>query len=166
MRNAGFRTTLLVAALTLGCTAPARGLTQVEEAGFAVLATAVNIFYVPAKLALAAAAIPVGGLAGALSGGDTRTAYAIWVPAMGGTYFITNGHLDGSKPIEFLGYDYEDKPLPDHGGHRDSKVSAPAGARGIRSRTFLPRTIRKPASKAHASRRSSGNHPWHMRCSI
>jgi hypothetical protein len=125
MRNAGFRTTLLAAALTLGCTAPARALTQAEEAGFAVLATAVNIFYVPAKLAVAAVAMPVGGIAGALSGGDARTAYAIWVPAMGGTYFITNGHLDGSKPIEFLGYDYEDKPTADLEGHRSFIYDTP-----------------------------------------
>jgi hypothetical protein len=112
------RTTLLAVALSLACAPPVRALTQAEEAGFAVLATGANIFYVPAKLALAAAAIPVGGLAGALSGGDTRTAYAIWVPAMGGTFFLTNSHLDGSKPIEFLGSDYQDRPDKDLGGDR------------------------------------------------
>ena len=58
------------------------------------------------------AAIPVGSLAGAFSGGDMRTAYAIWVPAMGGTYFLTNSHMDGSKPVEFFGYDYDDQLAP------------------------------------------------------
>jgi hypothetical protein len=104
------RTLLLAAGLSLACTAPARALTQAEEAGFAVIATGANLFWVPAKLLVAAAAIPVGGLAGAFSGGDARTAYAIWVPAMGGTFFLTNSHLDGSKPIEFLGSDYPDRP--------------------------------------------------------
>jgi hypothetical protein len=111
-------TALLAATLSLACVPPAHALTQAEEAGFAVLATGVNIFYVPAKLVLAAAAIPVGGLAGAFSGGDARTAYAIWVPAMGGTFFITNSHLDGTKPIEFLGSDYQDKPDRDIEGER------------------------------------------------
>lgn len=97
---------------------PARALTQAEEAAYAVLATGANIFYMPAKFFVAFAAIPVGGLAGALSGGDARTAYAIWVPAMGGTYFLTNGHLDGSKPIEFFGYDYDDRLAPDPAGDR------------------------------------------------
>jgi hypothetical protein len=97
---------------------PARALTQAEEAGFAVIATGANIFWVPAKLVVAAIAMPVGGIAGALSGGDARTAYAIWVPAMGGTFFLTNGHLDGSKPIEFLGSDYPDRPAEDIEGER------------------------------------------------
>ena len=119
MAKARLAGTVLVAALlSLVSAAPVRALTQAEEAGFAVLATGVNVFYIPAKLVLAAAAIPVGGLAGALSGGDARTAYSIWVPAMGGTFFLTNSHLDGSKPIEFLGSDYQDKPDREIGGDR------------------------------------------------
>jgi len=111
-------TALLAVALSLGSAMPARALTQAEEAGFAVIATGANIFWVPAKLVVAAVAMPVGGIAGALSGGDARTAYAIWVPALGGTFFLTNGHLDGSKPIEFLGSDYPDRPSEDIEGER------------------------------------------------
>jgi hypothetical protein len=112
------RTALLALGLSLLCAGPVGALTQAEEAGFAVIATGANIFYVPAKLVVAALAIPAGGLAGALSGGDARTAYAIWVPAMGGTFFLTNSHLDGSKPIEFLGSDYPDRPTRDIEGQR------------------------------------------------
>jgi hypothetical protein len=114
MRIRGIRAMLAVGAVVGGLVSPppVRAMTQAEEALLAVAATWANIFYVPAKLAVAAGSIPVGGLAGALSGGDMRTAYAIWVPAMGGTYFLTNGHLDGSRQVEFFGADYEDTPTP------------------------------------------------------
>jgi hypothetical protein len=105
---------LMAAVLGLTSATSTLAITQAEEAGLAVLATGANIFYMPAKFFVALAAIPAGGLAGALSGGDARTAYAIWVPAMGGTFFLTNGHMDGSKPIEFFGYDYDDQPTPTH----------------------------------------------------
>jgi len=119
MRNARFvRTALLALGLTLACAGPVRALTQAEEAGFAIIATGANVFYVPAKLLLAVVAMPVGGIAGMFAGGDARTAYAIWVPALGGTFFLTNSHLDGSKPIEFLGSDYPDRPSQDTTGER------------------------------------------------
>jgi hypothetical protein len=112
MRANGIRAALLAVVLGLASATSAREITQAEEAAYAVLATGANLFYVPAKILVAVAAIPVGGLAGAFSGGDARTAYAIWVPAMGGTYFLTNGHMDGSEPIEFFGYDYDDQLAP------------------------------------------------------
>jgi hypothetical protein len=119
MGNARFmRAALLALGLSLACAGPVRALTQAEEAGFAVIATGANIFYVPAKLLVAIVAMPVGGIAGLFSGGDARTAYAIWVPAMGGTFFLTNSHMDGSKPIEFLGSDYPDRPTLDTSGER------------------------------------------------
>ncbi len=109
----------LVLAMLLGLTSvPAHALTQAEEAAYAIIATGANIFYVPAKFAVAIGSIPVGGIAGALSGGDVRSAYAIWVPAMGGTYFLTNGHMDGSRPVEFFGYDYADRTPADPEGER------------------------------------------------
>lgn len=111
MHNRGLGAALLALVLTVPM--PARAATtQAEEALLAVVATWANFFYVPVKVGMALGSIPVGGLAGAFSGGDMRTAYAIWVPAMGGTYFLTNGHLDGSRPLEFFGYDYEDRPSP------------------------------------------------------
>jgi hypothetical protein len=128
MRTNGIKATLLAVLFCLTSATSSHALTQAEEAFFSVLATGANIFYVPAKFLVAAAAIPVGGLAGAFSGGDVRTAYAIWVPAMGGTYFITNGHLDGSKPIEFFGYDYDDRLAPTtHGEERTMIYDTPYG---------------------------------------
>ena len=117
---------LLAAMLGLVLSAvPARAITQAEEAYLSVLAAGVNIFYMPAKFVVAFASIPIGGIAGALSGVDSRTAYGIWVPAMGGTYFITNSHLDGTKPIEFFGYDYEDRLAPDPTGDRSLIYDTP-----------------------------------------
>jgi hypothetical protein len=45
-----------------------------------------------------------------VTGGDTRSAYAIWVPAAGGSYTITTGHLAGTEEFEFWGSDYADQP--------------------------------------------------------
>jgi hypothetical protein len=114
MRMRGIRRALAAGAVagTLLAPVPARAITQAEEAGLTLVATWANIFYLPAKAAVALGSIPVGGVAGVLSGGDMRTAYGIWVPAMGGTWFLTNGHLDGSKQLQFFGADYEDTPTP------------------------------------------------------
>ena len=114
--------------------APTRAPTQAEEVLFSVLATATNIFYVPLKFAIAVLAMPVGGFAGAASGGDARTAYAIWVPALGGTFFLTNAHMDGSKPIEFFGSDYADQPLPQKTGQEETLIFDNA-ATGVYSNT-------------------------------
>jgi hypothetical protein len=115
MRTNWIRAMLVAAVLGLASATSAQAITQAEEAGYAILATAGNVLYMPAKFLVAIAAIPVGGLAGALSGGDARTAYAIWVPAMGGTYFLTTSHMDGSRPVEFFGYDYDDTRSPSRG---------------------------------------------------
>jgi hypothetical protein len=101
---------------------PARAPTQAQEALFSLLATATNLFYTPLKFAIALVAMPVGGFAGAASGGDARTAYAIWVPALGGTFFLTAAHMEGSKPIEFWGSDYADQPLPTKRGQEETLI--------------------------------------------
>ena len=102
--------------------APTRAPTQAEEVWFSVLATGANLFYTPLKFAIALVAMPVGGFAGAASGGDARTAYAIWVPALGGTFFLTAAHMEGSKPIEFFGSDYADQPLPQKTGQEETLI--------------------------------------------
>jgi hypothetical protein len=59
---------------------------------------------------VAAVGLPVGAVAGFLNGGDTRAAYAIWVPTAGGNYFLTADMMDGRQPVEFFGSDYADRP--------------------------------------------------------
>jgi hypothetical protein len=69
------------------------------------------LLYTPAKVIVAVGGLTLGGLTGLLTGGDTRSAYAVWVPVATGTYFLTPSHLDGSEPIEFFGTsDYADTP--------------------------------------------------------
>ena len=102
--------------------APTRAPTQAEEAWFSVLATGANLFYTPLKFAIALLAMPAGGFAGAASGGDARTAYAIWVPALGGTFFLTAANMEGTKPIEFWGSDYADQPLPQRKGQEETLI--------------------------------------------
>lgn len=101
---------MLAATVSMGSATPARALTQGEEAGFAFLATMANLFYVPAKITVAALALPAGAFSGWIGGGDTRMAYSVWVPAVGGTYFLNTGHMAGEEPIEFWGHDYADTP--------------------------------------------------------
>jgi len=63
-----------------------------------------------AELGLALGGLVLGGVTGALTGGDERAAYAIWVPAASGTYLLTPAKLEGTEPIEFFGSDYADQP--------------------------------------------------------
>ena len=80
------------------------------EVGFSVLSAMSNLIYTPAKVVVAAVGFPLGAAAGFLNGGDTRAAYAFWVPMMGGKYFLTSDQMDGTSPVEFFGSDYADRP--------------------------------------------------------
>ena len=87
-----------------------RADTQGEEVAFSALAAMSNLFYTPAKVVVAAVGLPIGALAATLNGGDTRSAYAFWVPMAGGNYFLTADQMDGRTPVEFFGSDYADRP--------------------------------------------------------
>ncbi len=101
---------LVVAAGLVATPLTARATSPGAELGFATLAAVSNVFYAPAKLTVALVGFVAGGVAGAFDGGDTRAAYAFWVPMMGGSYFLTADMMDGRKPLEFFGSDYADKP--------------------------------------------------------
>jgi hypothetical protein len=88
----------------------ARAVDPGEELAFSTLAALSNILYTPAKIVVAATGLTVGAVAGFLAGGDTRTAYAFWVPTAGGSYFLTADQMDGRAPVEFFGDDYADTP--------------------------------------------------------
>ena len=80
------------------------------EFGYAMASAGANIFYTPAKVVMALVGMPLGAAAGFLNGGDTRAAYAIWVPMVGGRYFLTADTMDGREPVGFFGTDYADRP--------------------------------------------------------
>jgi hypothetical protein len=101
----------------------ARAIDQGEEVGFSTLAALSNILYTPAKVVVAAIGLPVGAVAGFLTGGDTRSAYAFWVPTAGGRYFLTADAMDGRAPVEFFGDDYADRPSMYDRTHHGSAAS-------------------------------------------
>jgi hypothetical protein len=59
--------------------------------------------YGAVKLAYALGGTIVGGLAWVGTGGDTKVARSIWVPAITGDYIIRPENLSGQRPIHFVG---------------------------------------------------------------
>ena len=97
-------------AASLAAPSVVRADSQGNEVAFALTSALCNIFYTPAKVVVAAVGLPVGALTAFATGGDTRSAYAVWVPTAGGTYFLTPSMMTGREPIEFFGSDYADRP--------------------------------------------------------
>src|SRR5262249_56537341 len=103
---------LSLAALVLGRAIPSQAQPHSagEEAGLAIGATTLNFLYFPAKVVVATGGFILGGLAGFATGGDTRAAYALWVPTMSGTWLLRPANMEGSQPVQFFGTDYADTP--------------------------------------------------------
>jgi hypothetical protein len=104
---------LIVTAVLLGLLAsgrPAVAGTQGEEAGRAIASLGLNLFYLPVKAVMAVVGLAAGSIVGMATGGDVRSAYAIWVPMASGTWFFTPAQVEGSEPVEFFGSDYADQP--------------------------------------------------------
>jgi hypothetical protein len=98
----------LVAVLPVSSRAEER--TPGSEFGLAMGAAAIDLGWVPVKLVTAGLGLAVGSVAGVLTGGDVRTAYAVWVPTTTGTFIVTPANLDGTEPLQFFGDDYADRP--------------------------------------------------------
>ena len=82
-----------------------------SSAGMQVAAGFSTLLYLPLKLAFAIGGGVVGGLAYAFSGGNEQAAKSIWNTSLYGTYLITPDHLQGNRPIRFLGVaDSNDAP--------------------------------------------------------
>jgi hypothetical protein len=82
-----------------------------SSAGMQVAAGFSTLLYLPIKLAFALGGGIVGGLAYAFSGGNEQAAKSIWDTSLYGTYLITPDHLQGNRPIRFLGVvDSNDAP--------------------------------------------------------
>lgn len=84
-----------------------------SSAGMQVAAGLSNFLYFPAKLVLAIGGGIVGGLTYACSGGNEEAAKSVWTTSLYGTYLITPDHLQGNRPIRFLGVaDSNNAPEP------------------------------------------------------
>lgn len=74
-----------------------------SSAGMQAAAGISTLLYLPLKLVFAIGGGIVGGLAYAFSGGNEQAAKSIWDTSLYGTYLITPDHLQGNRPIRFLG---------------------------------------------------------------
>jgi hypothetical protein len=92
-----------------------QNVNQGLEAGAAFSAIYINAVYTPVKVVVAVLGGVGGALAGLLTGGDQRAAYALWVPLMGGDYFVRPENLAGEQPLAFFGSDYQDRPSQANG---------------------------------------------------
>jgi hypothetical protein len=101
---------LVLAASLAAVPSVARATNPGEEIAFSALAALSNILYTPAKVVVAASGLTAGALAGFATGGDTRSAYAFWVPSAGGDFFLTPSMMEGRRPVQFFGDDYADRP--------------------------------------------------------
>ena len=124
----------------------ARATEPGEELAFSTLAAVCNIVYTPAKVVVAATGLTVGALAGFLSGGDTRSAYAFWVPTAGGSYFLTAalvpGMLErGHGSIVNVTTMVASKGVPGAGAYSASKAAVEALTRTWAAE-FSPRGVR------------------------
>ena len=84
-----------------------------SSAGMQAAAGFSTLLYLPLKLAFAISGGIVGGLAYAFSGGNEQAAKSIWTTSLYGTYILTPDHLQGNRPIRFLGVaDSNEAPAP------------------------------------------------------
>jgi len=84
-----------------------------SSAGMQAAAGLLTIPYVACKAAFAIAGGIVGGLTYAFTGGNENAAKSVWTTSMYGTYILTPDHLQGNRPIRFLGVaDSNDAPEP------------------------------------------------------
>ena len=117
----------VLALLLVGRPAVSHATDGGQEFSKAIAAAALDLVYTPAKVLTAIVGLPIGAMTGVLTGGDTRSAYAVWVPTASGTYFITAANIEGREPVQFFGSDYADQPSTsaeaDKGGIYDAMYS-------------------------------------------
>lgn len=76
------------------------------DAGYGVLATAVNLVYMPTKIVYGILGGLVGAMTLAVTGGDLDTAKGVWSPTLGGHYVVTASMLRNEEPLLFVGPSY------------------------------------------------------------
>ena len=84
-----------------------------SSAGMLAAAGLSTLLYFPLKAAFAIGGGIVGGLTYVFTAGDEQAAKRVWNTSLLGTYIITPDHLQGNRPIRFLGVaDSDDAPAP------------------------------------------------------
>ncbi|WP_455388397.1 hypothetical protein [Petrachloros mirabilis] len=72
-------------------------------AGMQAAAWLLTVPYGVCKVAFAIGGGIVGGLTYVFTGGNENAAKSVWTTSMYGTYLLTPEHLQGDRPIRFLG---------------------------------------------------------------
>lgn len=84
-----------------------------SSAGMLAAAGFSTLLYFPLKAVFAISGGIVGGLTYVFTAGDEQAAKKVWNTTLYGTYIITPDHLQGNRPIRFLGVaDTNDAPAP------------------------------------------------------
>ncbi len=69
------------------------------EFALGLASTVLSLIYHPPRMVLGVIGAELGGFGGWATGGDLRTAKALWRPTVEGDYFMRPGHLDGAEPF-------------------------------------------------------------------
>jgi hypothetical protein len=80
-------------------------------AGIGAAAGLSSVVYAPVKVVYALGGTVVAGLAYALSGGDGAVAKPILDASVKGDYVVTPEHIQGKRPLEFVGRPSTDRAL-------------------------------------------------------
>jgi hypothetical protein len=99
---------LLIASTGTPAIAAERTQPPSENGGVQAASWFVTVPYGAMKTAFAIGGGIVGGLAWAVTGGDTETAKAVWIPSMTGDYVVQPQHLTGEKTLRFVGGSFDE----------------------------------------------------------
>lgn len=72
---------------------------RATNAALSVGSSLMNAVFTPVKVAVGLAGAEIGGVAGAMNGGDREAAAGIWNVTTDGSYFVTPRILDGREPF-------------------------------------------------------------------
>ncbi len=105
MRSIGWIARAVALALVVGTggVANAEQSKDAEGVGYGVGAALASVLYGPAKIVYAGLGSLVGGLAWAVTGGDTEVSTPIFESALYGDYVVTPDVIRGERPLEFVG---------------------------------------------------------------
>ena len=99
---------LLIASTGTPAIAAERTQPASENGGVQAASWFVSVPYGAMKTAFAIGGGIVGGLAWVVTGGNTETAKAIWIPSMTGDYLVQPQHLTGEKALRFVGGSFDE----------------------------------------------------------
>jgi hypothetical protein len=102
----GLALVLILCLATAATPAQANGNETAKNVGAGVA----SLVYTPLKLVFATTGTVVSGLAFLMTGFDGDVARPIFYSSVQGDYVITPAHLDGRRPVEFVGRDPRDEP--------------------------------------------------------